>query len=305
MASLIPDEINLDDYIQGPDESGNVRPASDWVDEVIARFHEPASHAGATMGWDKTHDKFRFRPAEVTLWPGINGHGKSLFTSQVAVDLMVNDETVCIASFEMKPAATMARMSRQAYGGPLPNIDFIRDFHRWTDGRLWLYDVQGTVKAERVIACGRFAASKGVKHFFVDSLMKCVRGEDDYNGQKDFVDALCALAKETGMHIHLIHHVKKLADENQKPGKFDAKGSGSITDQVDNVLTVWRNKRKEKAKEAEELTNEMRAEPDTFVICDKQRNGEWEGRFGFWFHPGAQQYLQWANEAAAKRYFGE
>ena len=300
---LIPDAINLDDYIAGPDESGLVRAASDWADEVVARFHSPERDFGTPMGWSKTHDKLRFRPAEVTLWPGINGHGKSMFTSQVALDLQIAGEPVCMASFEMKPAATMQRMTRQAFGGALPDTEFIRRFHNWTDARLWLYDVQGQVKADRVIACGRYAATLGVKHFFIDSLMKCVRGEDDYNGQKDFIDRVCSLAKETGMHVHVVHHVRKMADETQKPGKFDAKGSGAITDQVDNVLTVWRNKRKERAREENTMTPDQVNEPDCFLICDKQRNGEWEGKFGFWFHPAAMQFMQYGTECDARHYF--
>jgi twinkle protein len=43
------------------------------------------------------------------------------------------------------------------------------------------------------------------------------------------------------------------------------------------VLTVWRNKRKESDPERH------RHEPDAMLICDKQRNGEWEGRIGLWF----------------------
>ena len=45
--------------------------------------------------------------------------------------------------------------------------------------------------------------------------MKCVKNEDDYNGQKYVVDELCAIAKDHEMHIHLIHHIKKLANEEQ------------------------------------------------------------------------------------------
>jgi twinkle protein len=94
-----------------------------------------------------------------------------------------------------------------------------------------------------------------------------------------------------------------LQDENQKPGKFDAKGSGSITDQVDNVLSVWRNKRKERAREADDMTDDLRKEADCVLICDKQRNGEWEGKLGFWFHQPAMQYLEWGNIMDARRYF--
>jgi hypothetical protein len=75
--------------------------------------------------------------------------------------------------------------------------------------------------------------------------MKCVRGEDDYNGQKDFVNDLCSFAQDSGVHVHLVHHVRKGESEHKAPGKFDIRGAGSITDLVDNVFIVWRNKRAE------------------------------------------------------------
>lgn len=33
-------------------------------------------------------------------------------------------------------------------------------------------------------------------------------------------------------------------------------------------------------------------EPDTLIICDKQRNGDWEGKIGLWFAPGPLQFLE-------------
>jgi twinkle protein len=92
------------------------------------------------------------------------------------------------------------------------------------------------------------------------------------------------------MHIHLIHHVRKGQDEKSAPNKFDLKGSGSITDQVDNVFIVWRNK----AKALERQTNGVVDESnfDALLCCEKQRNGEWEGRFPLWFDENSQQYLE-------------
>jgi twinkle protein len=49
---------------------------------------------------------------------------------------------------------------------------------------LWLYDQQGTVTSQQVIAVSRYSALVlGVQHIFIDSLMKCVAGEDYYNAQ--------------------------------------------------------------------------------------------------------------------------
>jgi hypothetical protein len=102
----------------------------------------------------------------------------------------------------------------------------------------------------------------------------------DYTAQKHFIDQICSIARDTGMHVHLVAHSKKKADEFSPPGKMDVKGSGSITDQVDNVITVWRNKKKEQEAEQGRFTSD----PDALMICDKQRNGEWEGKVALWFN---------------------
>lgn len=142
----------------------------------------------------------------------------------------------------------------------------------------------------------RYCADKlRISHFFLDSMMRCVRGEDDYNGQKDFVTDLCAAGQETGAHIHLVHHTKKPADDSHKPTRFDAKGSGAISDQVDNVFAIWRNKPKERQLERREWANEEERDkivsrPDALVICDKQRHGEWEGSIALWFDGRSQSF---------------
>ena len=153
-----------------------------------------------------------------------------------------------------------------------------------------LYDQQGTVTASQVCAVARYCAKAlKVTHFFIDSLMKCVSGEDDYNGQKEFVDDLTSIGRDTGMHIHLVHHIRKPSSEANLPSKYDYKGSGSITDQVDNVISVWRNKDKEKKRQEGKPVPD--GEPDAKLICDKQRNGEWEGVIGLWFDRNSQQFL--------------
>ena len=151
-----------------------------------------------------------------------------------------------------------------------------------------MYDHVGAVEWRKVIAVMRYAVKQfGITQFVIDSLMKCVKGEDDYNAQKDFVNELCAFAQTHGVHIHLVHHVRKGESEHKAPGKFDIKGAGAITDQVDNVFIVWKNK-----KALEEGTGD----PTAVIACEKQRNGEFEGKFGFWFDVDSQQYLETATE---------
>ncbi|WEF34880.1 AAA family ATPase [Pseudoduganella chitinolytica] len=289
---LIPDTIDFSEYMVEA-EHHEVKPASHWLEDTIASFHAPATEAPApTMLWQKARDRVRFRPGEVSLWAGINGHGKSMFLSQVVLDLCYQAQRTMVASFEMKPVSQMQRMSRQAAGSRLPSVDFLETFGSWTDGRLWIYDHVGSVEWRKVIAVMRYAAVNfGIGHFVIDSLMKCVKGEDDYNAQKDFVNELCAFAQAHNVHIHLVHHVRKGESEHKAPGKFDVKGAGAITDQVDNVFIVWRNKI---------AAQENNGDPTCVVACEKQRNGEFEGKLGFWFDIESQQYLETIAEMPSK-----
>lgn len=301
---IVDDDIDFSLYEQQTDAQERVKPASVYVQELLDRIASGKREAQALMPWSKTHDLIQFRPGEVTVWGGPNGSGKSLVTGQVATGLCAQGERVCVASFEMKPAKTLERMARQwakcslsdplVMGDPSERriaIELHEQFRDWTDGKLWMYDRQGTVNARQVCAVARYcAANLGITHFIVDSLMKAVAGEDDFNGQKAFVDELTAIARDNAMHIHLVHHVRKPASEDALPTKYDFKGSGSITDQVDNVIAVWRNKRKERDRQS--LKPVSASDPDVKLIVDKQRNGEgWEGHIGLWFHHPSHQFL--------------
>jgi len=300
---ITDDEIDFAAFERESDPKHKVKPASLWVQELIDRLQNPVKQKRAVMPWRKTHGLVQFRPGEVTVWGGANGNGKSLVTGQIALSMCSQGEKVCIASFEMKPLKTLERMARQwsTFNATDPAflsderataqfLDLYEQFRDWTDDKLWLYDQQGTVTASKVCSVVRYCAKeKGITHFFVDSLMKCVASEDDYNGQKMFVDELTAIARDYGIHVHLVHHIRKPATEDHKPSKYDYKGTGAITDQVDNVISVWRNKAKERARDIGKSVSD--GEPDALLICDKQRNGEWEGQIGLWFDRNSQQYL--------------
>jgi len=233
----------------------------------------------------------------VTVWAGINGHGKSLVTSQVATHLM-REKPCLIASLEMPIAATGARMVRQITCTPKPSEKYMRCAIGWTTPTLWLYDQLDTVPVKRIIGMCVYAITELlVSHIFIDSLMKCGLRHDDYSGQEQFVDKLCWLAKQYGVHIHLVHHIRKGSSENEIPNKFDLKGSGGITDLVDNVVIVHRNKAKEAKVNISD--NEDKDIPDCTLTIAKQRHGEWEGGRDLWFDSRSQQFLQYRDQRPA------
>ena len=298
-----PNEVDFEKYLKANDVGQKIREAGNFIEEMRADLINPETQVFQTMPWPKTHVGFQFRPGEVTVYAGGNGGGKSMITGQIALGLIKQGQRVMIASFEMKPKRTLYRMLRQFAG---ENIDvprytdkesYIRGlldrFQAYNFGKLWLYDQQGTVTSQQVIAVARYSAIElGVQHIFIDSLMKCVAGEDDYNAQKYCVDELTALARDHNVHIHLVHHIRKLANEEVKPSKSDLKGSGSISDQVDNVLLVWRNKKKEHDAQLGQVDPMT---PDAMVMCEKQRNGEAEDWYSFWYHKESQQFMEYDN----------
>ncbi len=294
MANFLEDDVDFAAYMDLTEHDQRVIGAGQYAEDVVSYFWDEKVERGQVLPWEKTIGTIAFRPGEVTLWAGYNGHGKSLALGQFCVGLVTQAKNMCIASLEMKPVITLARMCRQAAGTSKPDPDFIRMFHQTTDYCMWLYDQQGTVSADKMIGVMRYAAEvKGCHHFILDSLLKCGIGEDDYTAQKMFVDRICTVARDTGMHIHFVAHSRKGKDEKTPPGKMDVKGTGSITDQVDNVITWWRNKAKEDAaRSGEELDD---SQPDALLVCDKQRNGDWEGKVGFWFEPASLQFVESAN----------
>jgi twinkle protein len=296
MNVLHGDDIDFKKYEQETEARQRVRPAKAYVRELTDQLGKPILAPGDPLPWEKSRKLFRFRPGEVTLWAGVNGHGKSLMSGFVSLALMALGRRVCIASFEMKPHSTLRRMIRQWCGYSAEDefamhpemVSCLRDLHEQfevlADKRLWFYDQQGSVKAEQMIAVARYCAKElRIQHLFIDSLMKCVRGADDWSAQKDFVNELCTIAVDYGIHIHLVHHIRKLDNELRKPDKMDVKGAGEIADMVDNMLLVWRNKA--------EAGHRKTADPDAALICCKQRHGEWESGMNLWFDRASQQFV--------------
>ena len=293
---ITPDSFDYRQYMADSDPEIKVLPADAWRDELADIVANGNQIHGACLPWSKTHDHIRFRGSEVTLWLGTNGSGKSQLLGMACLGFAAQGERVCIASFEMTPKATLYRMMKQAAMNGNPPAQFVDQFINWITGRMWLYNQLGQCSQAMLAAAIRYCASKlKIRHIVIDSMMRVVAGEDNYNAQKDFVGLLCSLAHDHNVHIHLVHHCRKPADDSAIPNKFDGKGSGAISDQVDQVLTVWRNKPKERAVEkalgkSEPVSPEVAGRGDALLVCDKNRHGEWEGKVSLWYHSPSLQY---------------
>lgn len=282
-------------------DPSELRPATSYVDEVFAYYADADVRHGETLPWRKTENTVRIRNGETTIWAGINGHGKSQVAGQVTTHNLAMGGRWCVASMEFKPYKMLARMFRQATATSQPTLADRESLLDLCSDRLWVFDVQGNARADRILEVFEYAYRRyGVTHFLIDSLAKCGFGEDAYNEQKAFVDRLSDFARNNDVQVHLVCHSRKRQDESDVPDKFDIKGTGAITDMVDNVFIVWRNKPKEKKiQEAvgDWAKQQARADgPDAILSCCKQREGEWEGYIKLWFDPRTLQYLESIDE---------
>jgi len=274
-------------------ETDYIRDAAYFMDDLKERMLLDRQSYGDPLPWSKTHEIFRMRPGEVTLWAGINGHMKSMVTSQV-MSWMLPEHNVTVASMEMQPSSSLERMAKMC---GCNNWEDMRRWLNWASGRLSIYDQLDTVHSDRVLAMVHAAATiYNSKHIVIDSLMKCMGGvrDNEKNGkQTDFLNALTRLAKLHNIHVHLVHHMRKGESEERIPDKFMVKGAGEITDQIDNLVIVHANKRKQRVLDSGDLDaiEEVQNERDLTLRVAKQRHGEWEGDIKLWFDPASLQHI--------------
>lgn len=287
-------------YTKDPNE---LRGANDYTNEVVREFYPPEqSHTGFSPPWQCVQGKLKFRPGEVTLIAGFTGHGKSEGTGHLTLDAMWQGEKACVASMEFKPRRWLMRLTRQVCAMGEPSIPYIRHVHEWFRDRLWVFDVVGTAKHERMLEVFEYARRRyGITLFVIDNLSKLDIDMDDYNAQRRFVDRLTDFAKAQEVHVFLVAHARKTADDSKPGGRMDVKGSGALTDLVDTVLIWWRNRAKEEKIKTGDADDKILSKPDAMVMCEKQRNGDDEPRIMLWFNRASRQYVE-SSHHRSRRY---
>ena len=293
LEDILVTDKEIEGYMKSRDtgEHLKIKRPSEYLDDVEKYFSEDLT-GGLELPFKKTVDDFKIRMGEITLLTGYSGHGKSAWLNQVMLGLMKQEKTM-IASFEMLPKATLGRMCQQT-GEAMPNYEYIKDFLSKLEHNLYLYDPEGETTSEKVLEVIYYCAEKlGVKLMVIDSLMKCGINEDDLNKQKSFANKLAVASRDLGIHIFIVAHSRKTANENDNASKFDVAGSANLTNLVDNVISVHRNKKREEEVLNGSLDTEIMNQPPSAVYLLKQRHGRGiETKWGFGFKPETFQYTE-------------
>jgi len=281
-----------DAYSVDPEELSKL---SFFHEDAMDLFYPPeGADPGLRLPWQKTYDTVKFRKGEVSLWAGVNSHGKSVLLSHVVVDAVSQGYKFCIASMEMSPARQLEKMYRQICCNHSPTREYALKARDFIDNKIWVFNVIGRAKGEKILDVFDYAHKRyGITHFVIDSLSKCGFREDDYSAQKDYVDVLMEFARTRNIHIHLVLHMRKTETETRMGGKFDLKGSGGMADMTDNIFIVHRNKIKETAMSSSDEVKiaQYQDKPDAYVKCEKQRTTGEEPLIALWFDKSSCQFM--------------
>lgn len=257
----------------------------------------PEEHVGYHVPYEPLDRKLLFRPGELTLWSGAAGVGKSQILLDCAVDWVRQGSKTCLSSLEMNGAQTLKRMVKQVTATDRPTDQFIRVALTWLDTGLLLYDRVGKADVTALLGVFEYSRAKyGCDQFIIDSLMRLGIVGDDYTGQERVIYELIEWTARNKVHTHLVAHARKSGDRDRgSPETEDIKGAMELGANAFNILTVWRNRKRE-AEIAEAATDEGKVRA-TFggtgpVVLNvaKQRNGDFEGKVSLWFDQESNRY---------------
>ena len=287
----------------GKQESQEIGSFDSYSDRLVKRMTQGYGLIGDKLPWSKTHNAVRLGEGEMSIFSGINGHGKTLLVSQIMTWLMARGRRVLVASMEMKPEETLQWMCSQA-AGCAPSKEFAVG---WLDRMKdvgHIYDCLDKVPQERILGLVHYAGQElHIDHLVIDSLTMCGVGREDYSQQAEFVNQLRAAAKMHRMHIHLVCHMRKGSDENEQVGKFSIRGAGEISDLADKVFVVFRNKQREQhlayRQNGIPYDEKFINQPDVWLKLVKNRQDGTELNFGLYFHKDSMQFTSIENRPMA------
>lgn len=284
MAVIHGEQIDWNRWMS-PDDHTRIVPAEALAERGKERvFLGAAQEQGLTLPWEKAQGRVLIRPGKLVVWAGWTHHGKSQMVKQLMLHAIKNSERPLIASMEEEITDVWCDLATMACGQE-PKVSEVDRFVDFVRGKLWLYDQEGQINPRRMLAVIRYAADQlKITQVVIDSLMMLAVDKDDYEAQAKFAGELKATAKDTGVTVHLVAHMRKRDGKNgdESPGTIhDIAGGHEIASKADSVFIVWRNKA------------QVAGNPPCALKIDKQRGRvNWLGTLGLNFNDKYRQFVE-------------
>ena len=281
-AVIRDEQIDWQRYLN-PDDKARIIPAEALAEEAKRRILlGPDSEEGLTLPWENTKGRVFMKAGKLMLWAGWSRHGKTQMLKQVMLHAIKEGHKPLICSMEEEVIEVWRDMACIACLSLEPSPRDLNKYTKFVQGNLWLYDQQGRVAPKKLLALIRYAADElKITQCMVDSLMMLAIDRDDYAAQAGFVAELKTVAKDTGVTVHLVAHMRKRdgkGGEDQPGGLHDIAGGQEIGAMVDSVFIPWRN--------VADLTA-----PSALKV-DKQRGRvNWMGTLKMNYHAESRQFV--------------
>ena len=86
------DDIDWELWQEETAPKRKIKEKSHYAEQIKEYFEGSLIKRGSSIPWDEHGFFVGIRPSEVSVWAGINGHGKSLLLGQVALSLTAQDQ---------------------------------------------------------------------------------------------------------------------------------------------------------------------------------------------------------------------
>lgn len=249
-----------------------------------------------------------FYMGEVSIWTGKTGQGKSTFVNQMVCEAINQNYSVCLYSGELINSQLQNWINLQLAGEEnIINLvdektgkvsygisnQLKKQLQDWYRDKLYIYNNEfemESVNHASIVDIFKIAYQKyGCRVFVVDNLMSVRfinKSKDDYYTQQScFVGELVAFAKSNNVHIHIVAHPKKTANENLE--NEDISGTMDIANRADNVFVISKID-KEKYPEKEE--------DGKFIIRKNRSDGINNCIFNLYFNKKSRRFSTKLNE---------
>lgn len=264
---------------------GGVYSVVDREAEYRRLYYEGVPH-GATLGYTKFDELFKWFPGQLTVLTGIPSHGKSNWMTQVMIRLAINNGWRCaIFSSEETQEIHMTRMAEILVGKPfypgynnrMTEDEMSRALDVMQQHFFYINPHNEEYSLENILKCTTELIEKEKINFLLidpwNTLEHQYRGisETTYTGK--VLNKLKHFARNNMIHIVLAAHPTKIrkndkTDKFDVPTPYDISGSANWYNVPDNILTVYR------------IMNDEELENQTVIYVQKVKH-QFIGRVGY------------------------
>ena len=230
-----------------PFESKLIKSPESYFDQIRELHSGKSQSKGIRTEWNNFDCRLGgIRPNEVTVFTGETGSGKTTMATNLGFKLACGNHPVLIASFEMKPIPILRKMIQMETGFPLSELRKDRleqALSRISTLPIYFVDQYGEIGLEELKGAIYYAKRRhGIEFAVLDNLHVFLKYSGDHERQAidQALKDIKSWAMDLGIHVLLVVHPTKLTYDNKVVHLNDLKGSSSLKQIPDNVLSIWR-----------------------------------------------------------------